>query len=112
MSFNSENVLSDLESFNPEAVLYDSHDPVKIGGTGDLSDWKKAAKIKRDLNCAFILAGGLSPDNVASAIAQVEPDGVDVSSGVEGSPGVKDRSKISFFIKQAAALKRHRPDGL
>ncbi len=91
---------NDFSSF-ADAVLYDSFDPVKIGGTGALSDWQKAAEMRKKISRKFILAGGLSPENVAAAIKYVLPDGVDVSSGVESRPGVKDKVKMKAFIKNA-----------
>lgn len=73
------------------------------GGTGQSFDWDVAAKLARD-GLSFMLAGGLSPDNVAQAVAQVRPWGVDVSSGVE-TGGVKDRVKIAAFIHRAKTAK-------
>ena len=69
-------------------VLLDAHDPVRRGGTGRTIDWTRAASIAA--RRPIVLAGGLNPDNVADAIARVRPFGIDVSSGVEAAPGVKD----------------------
>jgi phosphoribosylanthranilate isomerase len=74
-------------------------------GIGEMADWGRAAELAAQTE--LILAGGLSPSNVADAIAAVRPYGVDVSSGVEASPGVKDPAKIIDFVnkaRQAAAL--------
>jgi len=71
------------------------------GGTGKTSDWALAAEAAQSFS--FLLAGGLTPDNVQEAIQKVQPYGVDVSSGVEARPGKKDPAKIQAFI-QAAKL--------
>lgn len=96
--------VADLEyasdAWAPEtALLVDNIDPVRRGGTGAVIDWSQASAVapKRRI----VLAGGLTPDNVASAIRAVRPFGVDVSSGVEASPGVKDFEKVTQFITNA-----------
>ena len=78
-------------------ALLDKGEPGFLGGTGRRFDWRFAAEVARCHD--FLLAGGLSPDNVASAIATVNPWGVDVSSGVE-SDGVKDPEKIAAFARE------------
>ena len=85
-----------------ETVLLDAHDPIKRGGTGTTVDWARAAIIARSRH--VILAGGLTPENVAAAIAQVQPFAVDVASGIESSPGIKDHARLRAFI--AAARER------
>jgi phosphoribosylanthranilate isomerase len=86
--------------------LVDSVDPVRRGGTGGQVDWARAAAVARDWR--VVLAGGLTPENVAHAIATVRPYGVDVSSGVEQSPGVKDFDKVARFLASArSALGNH-----
>jgi phosphoribosylanthranilate isomerase len=72
---------------------------VRRGGTGAAIDWSQAAVIAQKRR--VVLAGGLTPDNVASAIRAVRPYGVDVSSGVESAPGVKDFDKVAQFIANA-----------
>jgi phosphoribosylanthranilate isomerase len=79
--------------------LVDSVDPVRRGGTGGRVDWRRAAGVARDWR--VVLAGGLTPENVAHAITTVRPYGVDVSSGVEQSPGVKDFNKVARFLANA-----------
>jgi phosphoribosylanthranilate isomerase len=79
--------------------LVDTVDPVQRGGTGVAVDWTRAAAIAREW--PVVLAGGLTPANVREAIAAVRPVGVDVSSGVEASPGVKDFDKVARFLEQA-----------
>ncbi len=66
-------------------------------GTGETADWKRAAELARQTQ--LVLAGGLNALNVGEAIAKVKPFGVDVSSGVESSPGVKDAKKILEFVR-------------
>jgi phosphoribosylanthranilate isomerase len=85
-------------------LLLDAHDPVKRGGTGRLVDWSAAATIAATRR--VILAGGLTPANVGEAISRVRPFGIDVSSGVERSPGVKDHERIEALfdaVHRAAA---------
>ncbi|MGH9221896.1 MAG: phosphoribosylanthranilate isomerase [Vicinamibacterales bacterium] len=79
-----------------ELVVLDAHDPVKHGGTGKTVDWRRAARIARVRR--VILAGGLTPDNVHDAIAEVKPYAVDVASGVESQPGVKDHARLQAFF--------------
>jgi len=78
-------------------LLVDTHDPVKKGGTGVQSNWNLAAGIAARRH--VLLAGGLNPANVAEAIACVKPFGVDVSSGVEAAPGIKDLNRMQAFFK-------------
>ncbi len=84
----------------PIVLLADSFDPEKIGGTGALGNWDAAGEMKK-FGKPILLAGGLNPDNVAEAITAVQPWGVDVSSGVEKEPGVKDIRKVKKFISAA-----------
>jgi phosphoribosylanthranilate isomerase len=73
-------------------ILLDAHDPVRRGGTGLTIDWTRAASIAA--RRPIVLAGGLNPGNVAAAIDRVRPFGIDVSSGVEAAPGVKDHGLL------------------
>jgi phosphoribosylanthranilate isomerase len=73
-----------------------------VSGVGSTSDWHSAALLARTTQ--LILAGGLNATNVADAIAAVRPYGVDVSSGVEASPGVKDPARIHEFVQRARAV--------
>ena len=84
-------------------VLLDAHDPVRRGGTGHRVDWPRAAAVAR--RRPVILSGGLNPDNVAEAVATVKPYAIDISSGVETSPGMKDPAKLRALF---AALERER----
>jgi phosphoribosylanthranilate isomerase len=78
-------------------ILLDVHDPVKRGGTGRTIDWTIAAEVARRRE--ILLAGGLTPANVSEAIAQVRPYGIDVSSGVEASPGIKDHGRLKALFE-------------
>ncbi|HKB12158.1 MAG TPA: phosphoribosylanthranilate isomerase [Vicinamibacterales bacterium] len=78
-------------------LLLDAHDPIKRGGTGRTIDWSAAAAIARRRR--VLLAGGLTPENIAEAIARVRPFGVDVSSGVEQAPGIKDHQRIRALFE-------------
>jgi phosphoribosylanthranilate isomerase len=78
-------------------VLLDVHDPRRRGGTGRTIDWTVAATIAARRR--VILAGGLTADNVAEAVSRVRPFGIDVSSGVERSPGIKDHARIRALFE-------------
>ncbi len=82
-------------------VLLDAHDPVRHGGTGRTIDWQAAAAVAARRRT--ILSGGLTPDNVAAAASRVRPYMIDVSSGVESSPGVKDAARLRAFFAALGA---------
>jgi phosphoribosylanthranilate isomerase len=83
-----------------DAVLLDSFVEGRYGGTGIVHDWELSKRVKHVIHPKpLILAGGLNPDNVAEAVRTVQPYAVDVSSGVEQQPGIKDQQKIMDFIK-------------
>jgi phosphoribosylanthranilate isomerase len=82
----------------PYALLADAFDPETIGGTGRTTNLEAALALKNATGRPLVLAGGLTPDNVREAIATVQPWAVDVSSGVEKQPGVKDLRKVKQFI--------------
>lgn len=84
---------------NVRGVLIDAFTDQAYGGTGQTVDWTLAQEAAR--STPIILAGGLTPANVAEAISQVRPYGVDVSSGVERSPGKKDPEKVKTFMDAA-----------
>ncbi len=80
-------------------LMVDAHDPERHGGTGHTVDWAQAASLAR---CArLVLAGGLTPENVYRAVSLVRPYGIDVSSGIELSPGVKSADCIQRFVAAA-----------
>ncbi len=91
--------LDDITSYRVAACLLDAWSPAAHGGTGTTFNWEIAA-LASAAHC-IILAGGLTPENVAVAVATVKPYAVDVSSGVEGAPGKKDAVKVSRFIRAA-----------
>jgi phosphoribosylanthranilate isomerase len=102
-----------LESFDdvipgwPEETpfLVDAADRERRGGTGQAVDWTKAAALAR--RCRLVLAGGLTADNVEEAIVAVHPWGVDVSSGVEDVPGLKNAKKVARFLANALKAERY-----
>ena len=96
--------LSRLTDFKTDAWLLDAYSPNKLGGTGERFDWDLAIEARK-LGRPIFLAGGLTPDNVAEAVRHVEPYAVDVSSGVEASPGKKDHAKVKAFVAAAKAAK-------
>ncbi|MEQ1438196.1 phosphoribosylanthranilate isomerase [Fontimonas sp. SYSU GA230001] len=77
------------------ALLLDGHAPGAMGGSGETFDWSKVGGLRRPL----VLAGGLTPRNVGLAIRALRPYAVDVSSGIEQKPGVKDLDKMRAFVK-------------
>ena len=77
--------------------LLDSATGDEHGGTGRPLDWNRVVPLER----RFVLAGGLTPDNVAAAIETVEPWGVDASSGLESAPGIKDPARVAAFLQEA-----------
>jgi phosphoribosylanthranilate isomerase len=81
------------------ALLMDAGDPERRGGTGNLADWKTAARMAG--RYSLILAGGLTPSRVSPAIRSVKPFGLDVSSGVERQPGIKDPEMMRYFVEAA-----------
>lgn len=83
----------------PAAIMVDAFVEGKEGGTGETAPWNLLADYRPGV--PMILAGGLTPDNVAEAIRTVQPDGVDVASGVEISPGCKDPDKVKRFVANA-----------
>ena len=100
------------EDFKPEelgrltasAFLLDTFDPNLPGGTGKTFDWGLAREAKR--YGPIILAGGLTPENVGQAIREVRPFAVDVASGVESAPGVKDPARLRAFFRAVAEADR------
>lgn len=95
-----ENLASRIESYpDASAILLDAYVSGKPGGTGETLDWQRLPAISQPL----ILAGGLRPDNVGTAIAMTSPYAVDVSSGVEAEPGKKSPELVKQFVAAVAA---------
>ena len=89
---------SQFETYaSSQGILLDAYTPGIPGGTGEMFDW---SRIPAELATKIILAGGLSADNVAKAIAQVSPYAIDVSGGVEASKGIKDSNKMTDFMNE------------
>jgi phosphoribosylanthranilate isomerase len=98
-------VKASVEAYpNATAVLLDAYSPGCAGGTGETFDWDR---VPAGAATPIVLAGGLTPDNVADAVARVKPYGVDVSGGVEASSGgqpaygIKDSEKVAAFVRRA-----------
>jgi phosphoribosylanthranilate isomerase len=90
------------EAFRTDFHLLDTHRPGTHGGTGESFDWEFLAD--RHSEVPLILAGGLTPDNVDEAIAATHPFAVDVASGVEAEPGIKDHARMAAFAERAQAV--------
>ncbi len=86
-----------------DALLVDSVTAEGAGGTGETHDWTKTRELVADLSVPVVLAGGLTPDNVATAVSTVEPYGVDVASGVEVTGGQKNHDAVAAFVQAATA---------
>lgn len=93
----------DAERYDPivDALLVDSLDESGAGGTGEAHDWNRTRNLVTTLDSPVILAGGLTPTNVAEAINRVQPFAVDVASGVEAEPGRKDPEAVRAFLEGA-----------
>lgn len=100
MRIRNQASLTGLIQYDTEAWLLDTYVAGQIGGTGMTFNWE-LARAAREFNRPIILAGGLTPENVAQAVKQVKPHAVDVSSGVESAPGRKDQDKVRAFIAAA-----------
>ncbi len=81
---------------NAAWLLFDTYDERRVGGTGRRFDWSLLATYERSK--PFFLSGGINPENVAAAISFVRPDAIDLSSGVESAPGVKDHEKVKHLF--------------
>lgn len=86
-----------------DAVLVDSTDDEGAGGTGETHDWERTRDVRERIETPLILAGGLTPENVATAVETVDPFGVDTASGVEQAGGEKDHDAVTAFVDRATA---------
>ncbi len=84
-----------------DAILLDSRDEDGAGGTGRTHDWTRAREIRDAVDVPVVLAGGLTPENVAEGIRSVDPYAVDVATGVESSGGIKDHAAVRRFVSRA-----------
>ena len=98
-----ESSLAELPKFPTDAYLLDAYSASGLGGTGEKFNWDLAITAKQ-FGKPIFLAGGLTPENVAAAVQQVQPFAVDVSSGVESAPGKKDAVKVKAFIQAAKGV--------
>ena len=100
---NSESILdAEMAIEFSDAIMAETPNQFGIGGTGRIHDWKLTRRLRSRIHPhPLILAGGLTPSNVKGAIQIVKPYGVDVSTGVEHKPGVKDHRKMKEFIEMA-----------
>jgi len=100
----NEKLVENLKTF--DAVLLDSFSKGQYGGTGEVHDWTLSKQIKEKFApVPVILAGGLKPENVKKAILTVKPYAVDVASGVELEPGIKDHKKVRAFVENAKQIR-------
>ncbi|MBZ5565173.1 MAG: phosphoribosylanthranilate isomerase [Acidobacteriia bacterium] len=104
MAVKADFVPEELAKLQAAAFLLDSFDPALRGGTGKVFDWSIAREAKR--YGTIILAGGLTPENVGEAIKQVRPYAVDVATGVECTPGIKDPARLRAFFAEVAKADR------
>ena len=98
-----ENSLAALPNYPTDAYLLDAYSAAARGGTGEKFNWDLAVAAQK-FGKPIFLAGGLTPENVAAAVRQVNPFGVDVSSGVESAPGRKDHAKVRAFIQAVRSV--------
>ena len=91
--------LASISSYKVDAYLLDTFTPDKYGGTGKTFNWNLAVEVKK-FGCSIVLSGGLDAKNVSEAIRKVQPEIVDVSSGVESIPGKKDSRKLKEFMEE------------
>ncbi|HMB67918.1 MAG TPA: phosphoribosylanthranilate isomerase [bacterium] len=103
-----DSVLTEIEEWAAPFFLLDTWHPAQPGGTGERFDWDIARRAHKFGK--FVLAGGLTPENVGQAINEVRPFGVDVSSGIEQSPGIKDPARIRAFVDAVRAADREAAD--
>jgi phosphoribosylanthranilate isomerase len=105
---SEEGLLSAVERYPRRTMapawLVDTYRPGMYGGTGEVMDWKLARRLAEQ--APILLAGGLRPENVAQALEQVQPWGIDSASGVESEPGVKDLARVRAFVEAVRAYER------
>ena len=99
--------LNDTKAYSDcvDTLLLDAYDPQMLGGTGKTIDWQDLKQFEPTL--PWLLAGGLTPNNINDALGRLQPNGIDLSSGVERSPGDKDLSKVKQLFEQLAINSQH-----
>ena len=97
--------LKRIDEYNVSAFLFDTYSRSEKGGSGISFDWN-VIEDKPYVHDKLFLAGGLNPENIADAVEKIHPFAVDVASGVESSPGVKDPEKLRAFFERATGVKR------
>ncbi|MFH0877171.1 MAG: phosphoribosylanthranilate isomerase [Candidatus Omnitrophota bacterium] len=103
---NGPEALKSLDAFGPATLLFDTFSRKSYGGTGKVFDWALLKRLKKRKK-AFFVSGGLTPDNVSSLLEKIRPYGVDVSGGVEQTPGKKDHRLVKKFINNARSHLGH-----
>jgi len=99
LGIRDEAMLEAAAEFPGDTLLLDAYAPIEYGGSGETMDWSLGAKaVQQWPDRQIVLAGGLTADNVAAAIKQVRPAAVDVASGVESAPGLKDLELVRRFV--------------
>ena len=106
LALRTEDDLAQLSEYPIKAVLVDAFDPLLPGGTGKKADWSLAARVKKQH--PLILAGGLTLANIQEAIVSVNPEAVDINTGVESAPRRKDHKKVREIIELVHSLRVHR----
>lgn len=91
-----------MDAYGANAILLDAHAPGVYGGTGEKIDWSLAQEITDTAITPIILAGGITPENAAEAVRIVKPAALDTASGVETSPGIKNKDKVRKLIEAIA----------
>ena len=88
-----------------DTLLLDAYHPQLLGGTGKTLDWGTLQQFRP--SCPWFLAGGLTPDNILDALSRLQPSGIDLSSGVERSPGNKDLDKVALLFERLPSLQHY-----
>ncbi|MEX2580376.1 MAG: phosphoribosylanthranilate isomerase [Verrucomicrobiales bacterium] len=105
MGVRDSDMLAEAKEYESRTLLLDAYAPAEYGGSGETLDWDLGAEaVELWPDRQIVLAGGLTPDNVADAIRRVKPAGVDVASGVESAPGIKDMDRVRAFIAEAGSV--------
>lgn len=101
--------LAEISAYAPlvDRILLDAYHPQQLGGTGQPFDWTLLKGLQ--IPCPWWLAGGITPENCRQAIAQTQPQGIDLSSGVESRPGVKDLGRVAALLSNLGINANHSP---